>query len=333
MAVPKSLESFMRLQRQLDSLRMPYLRVLQDSLPTINRTLEVVARHGQQIQELSRVADSVDRAQGQALRALQDVSRVTMRQAESMQRVAEIVERSVPTAAFAAMADQLRIPDLRPALQTAAEVSQAALRNFEPLIRTGEVVGRILSACGPSFSIWIRKLPLSAALDAREAALEGRHDRVAAFIRDWLGLKPTRERVEAVESALFEDEWLRCDPDDVIAYLRSRAGVHLRCIRPLGATQVRGMVIDSLDRGITPDSTAKLLDLARGPNPIEALLMRLQLREGITKLRKVFSDAELRVIWRVHYGGWTWEEAARLEGLPGREDAVRCKLARHTPVH
>jgi hypothetical protein len=92
-----------------------------------------------------------------------------------------------------------------------------------------------------------------AALHARAAVLRGDNVPVARFIKTWLGLRVSPERIEAVSAALLEEGWDLGIPDDpayLITDLRKRTARQARVLRPIWETQLNHQTIGMLDEPV-----------------------------------------------------------------------------------
>ena len=182
-----------------------------------------------------------------------------------------------------------------------------------------------------------------AALRARAAVLKGDDGPVAWFIEEWLYMRVTPERVEAVSAALLEEGWDVGTPEDparLLADLRSRTVRQARVLRPIWETQLNCRTIGRLDRTVTT-SNGKLLtvaDLVPDPQTTEDLVLANECEEQ--RLRRVLSrlkPEELQVT-NVYAGRGelTWAEAARLAGAAdpaAMGERVRRKLKRLGAEH
>lgn len=110
----------------------------------------------------------------------------------------------------------------------------------QPIQRIHPNVWDLDELLGPVWT-WVRRSPV---IRAQEAVLEGDRETVACFIRDWLGLRPTTETIEAVEMVLLEGEWVHLHPEEVLPYIRRQTVRQLRAQRFLGETKLRGHRID-----------------------------------------------------------------------------------------
>lgn len=278
-----------------------------------------------------------------------------MKTAQQIQRMQEPLLRTAEAALSRLTLPTIRIPGLEQlntqvaqqmarhtaglerALVDAAQAADLIERiqlNLDPLAKAGQHLAQVLEAIDwrrmlDSISHWVRQAPLWAALRAREAVLEGDQEVVAAFIYDWLRVRPTAGRVEAMEMALLEDGGFHLSPEQIILHLRMRAARYLRGLRLMGETQLSGHPIDSLDRLVrVGDTWRPLADRVSVPDPVPALIERLYAEQQLQTLRGWFTDQELRVIRR-HHNGWSWAAAATAEGLPSEKgDHIRRKLSR-----
>lgn len=182
-----------------------------------------------------------------------------------------------------------------------------------------------------------------AALRARTAVLAGDADGVAWFIRAWLRMRVTPDRVEAVSAALLEDGWDASIPEDparLLTDLRNRTARQARALRPIWETRLNHQTIGRLDHTVTTSdgSLLTVADLVPDPQTTEDLALAGEYEEQ--RLRRVLSllkPDELHVT-NVYAGRseLTWTEAARLAGATdpaAMGDRVRRKLRRLGSEH
>ena len=129
-----------------------------------------------------------------------------------------------------------------------------------------------------------------AALHARAAALRGDAGPVAWFIRTWLGLRVSPERIEAVSAALLEEGWDAGIPDDsayLITDLRKRTVRQGRVLRPIWETQLNHRTVGMLDEPVRTSNGMLLTvaDLIPGARPAEDLVLASEWEEQ--RLRRV----------------------------------------------
>jgi hypothetical protein len=84
-----------------------------------------------------------------------------------------------------------------------------------------------------------------AALRARDAAVRGETGPVVDFISEWLGMKLTGWRIEAVAAALLEDGWDE-QPGEVLTEIGARARRQRRALRPVWDTKLGGRPVGLL---------------------------------------------------------------------------------------
>lgn len=174
---------------------------------------------------------------------------------------------------------------------------------------------------------------LSAALAARNAAIEGDIEAVDAFSRTWLGLSRPEAWREAVETALLGD-WIEAlgrglATDAYISDLLHRhAGSEHRALQPLWERRVRGKRTVLLGQPLGSDFTVQDL-LAELYTPEDAALAgELADSRLLAVLRGLAPDeAALARVWAA--GGDSWTQAALDAGLPTAfGERVRRKLKR-----
>jgi len=177
-----------------------------------------------------------------------------------------------------------------------------------------------------------------AALHARAAALRGDDGPVAWFIRTWLGLRVSPERIEAVSAALLEEGWDAGIPDDpayLITDLRKRTVRQGRVLRPIWETQLNHRTVGMLDEPVRTSNGMLLTvaDLIPGAQPAEDLVLASEWEEQ--RLRRVLGRLkpdELRVTnVYAQRSELTWAEAARIAGATDPAAAgerIRRKLKR-----
>ncbi|WP_330185922.1 hypothetical protein OHB26_38675 (plasmid) [Nocardia sp. NBC_01503] len=166
-----------------------------------------------------------------------------------------------------------------------------------------------------------------AALVARMAVLnelgsKSADSAVAAFASRWLGFKPVRAVIDAVSTALLEDQWLAGeDPDAVLAQLKKLTTAHRGAQKPLTEQVLRGKRVCLLSEPLGGDLTVA-----------DRLVAPDVLVPGLDDPRVVRVLAELspedRAIALAHsHHGRTWAEAAQDCGFaPERGESVRKKL-------
>lgn len=182
-----------------------------------------------------------------------------------------------------------------------------------------------------------------AALRARAAVLNGDDGPVAWFIEEWLVMRATPERIEAVSAALLEEGWdagIPEDPTRLLTDLRSRTVRQARVLKPIWETRLNHRTIGTLDRTVTTSdgTTLTAADLVPDPRTTEELALGAECEEQ--PLRLVLGRLkpfELQVTNAYARGGeLTWAEAARLAGAADPAAAgerVRRKLKRLGAEH
>ncbi|MEU1106601.1 hypothetical protein ABZ408_37445 [Streptomyces tibetensis] len=174
---------------------------------------------------------------------------------------------------------------------------------------------------------------LSAALAARNAAIEGDSETVDAFSRTWLGLSRPEAWREAVEIALLGD-WTETlgrglATDAYISDLLHRhAGSEHRALQPLWERRVRGKRTVLLGQPLGADLTVQDLLAQRHTPEDAALAEELADSRLLAVLRGLAPDeAALARAWAA--GGDSWAQAALEAGLPtAYGERVRRKLKR-----
>ncbi|WP_404316216.1 hypothetical protein [Prescottella equi] len=172
---------------------------------------------------------------------------------------------------------------------------------------------------------------VSAALVARQAAINGETEGVEQFARKWLGIKRvTRDVLEAVVAALLE--WSVDFVGDAIDHLGKLVKRHRRGHKLIGDTQLVGRRIDSLNREIiqpTGDVT-ELVALVAAPDldfgSHEFTDPRcIALLDGLTPDEREIVLAKVSRVDKVI----TWEQAAQDCGFAAsRGESVRRKVGR-----
>ena len=177
-----------------------------------------------------------------------------------------------------------------------------------------------------------------AALYARSAVVRGEKGPVASFIEEWLGMRPTPERVEAVSAALLEEGWdadAAEDPDFLLADLRKRSKRQARVLKPIWETQLNLRYVGSLDQPVLGASGTLLTIADQLPDPRTAEDLALAREYEQQRLRQVLDRLkpdELQVTSvYAERGELTWAEAAHLAGAAdpvAMGERVRRKLKR-----
>lgn len=249
---------------------------------------------------------------------------------------------------------------------TAAHSRQISAESFEQQliillshwcdVAQEEVTGRFDAATFTQHSGRINRLraeevlcAVGAAKQASTAALEARMailtqpsstsmETVARFAADWLNLQPTQGLVEATSNALLFASLDDLDPSDESLNtdeLRKDVVRRHRTSRPIGETQLCGLLVDYLQRpvGVTQPGVVgcSVGDNVAGPWSIEDVVLD---RVGgwhdprVGRVLCQLQPEELRVA--IAYGdGRTWAEAALSCGMPEQYgERVRRKLRR-----
>jgi hypothetical protein len=174
---------------------------------------------------------------------------------------------------------------------------------------------------------------LSAALAARNAAIEGDAEAVDAFSRTWLGLSRPEAWREAVEMALLGD-WVqelghgRATDDYINDLLHRHASSEHRALQPVWERRVRGKRTVLLGQPLGPDLTVEDL-LAERRTPEDATLgEELADSRLLAVLRGLAADeAALARAWAAD--GESWAQATLDAELPAAYgERVRRKLKR-----
>jgi hypothetical protein len=177
-----------------------------------------------------------------------------------------------------------------------------------------------------------------AAYAARDVVVErgpaAAHDTVANFVTTWLGLRPTTAMVRAATDALLQTPLTLTvvEPDeDLIRRLRIATLGHRRALRWIGHTQMRGQLIDSLNREISIGAEAFTVADTVGIEDVRPSDAEGWNDRRIPRiLRRLKPDEERVAMAYVHDPTVTsWTVAARICGLPDSYgERVRCKLKR-----
>lgn len=209
----------------------------------------------------------------------------------------------------------------RVALPAAEQISQMLWR-----------LGRAWDHALPSIGWTLARVPLLAALAARRAALCGDWQTVVVFVQRWLGRRATVPLVEAAIEALLDDGWLPTsevlEPAEVIRHLRGQTSPeHTRRYRLIGATQIAGRRIDSLDRPVPLPSGDVVALVELTPAPL-SLQQDHPNSPRLARALPMFKPEEQQVLlaWEP---GMTWRQAADACGLPSSVgERVRRKRGR-----
>lgn len=174
---------------------------------------------------------------------------------------------------------------------------------------------------------------LSAALAARNAAIEGDAEAIDAFSRTWLGLSRPEAWREAVEMALLGD-WVqelgrgRATDAYINDLLHRHAGSEHRALQPLWERRVRGKRTVLLGQPLGADLTVEDLLAERHTPEDAALAEELADSRLLAVLRGMAADeTALARAWAVD--GESWVQVALDAGLPAAYgERVRRKLKR-----
>ncbi|MCZ0211338.1 hypothetical protein OZK63_38920 [Streptomyces sp. UMAF16] len=191
-----------------------------------------------------------------------------------------------------------------------------------------EMLGALSEA--PSVSA---RAALSAALAARNAAIEGDAEAVDAFSRTWLGMSRPAAWREAVEAALLGD-WVealgrgRATDTYISDLLRQHAGSEHRALQPLWERRVRGKRTALLGQPLGPGLTVQDLLTEECTAEDEALAAELADSRLLAVLRALApNEAALARAWAA--SGESWAQASLDAGLPAAHgERVRRKLKR-----
>jgi hypothetical protein len=214
------------------------------------------------------------------------------------------------------------------------------LSAFETAARLTSELHRLISYWRhiSSTATWLGRRARSgylSAMAARSAAVRGEMEPVAEFIAVWLGLKPTKELVEAVAAALLEAGW-DAQPDDVLQVIGTRAFYHRRAQRPVFETQLNGRRLALLSEpvaGFDGGSELTVADVITDHSTPEQLYLHGEFCWPVEAVLNGLKDPERAVALAYAYGGKqvSWTEAAAQTGAEDPEktgDSVRRKLKR-----
>jgi hypothetical protein len=180
-----------------------------------------------------------------------------------------------------------------------------------------------------------------AALLARDAVLDGDDEPVAWFIEDWLGMRVTPQRIEAVGAALLEEGWdagVPEDPDYLITDLRRRTRRQARVLKPIWETRLNFRAVGQLDHAAAAGNGTPLTvaDLLPDPHTTEDLALASeyeQQRLALVLSRLKPDELQVTTVY-ARRGDLTWAEAARLAGASdAMGERVRRKLKRLGAEH
>jgi hypothetical protein len=152
-----------------------------------------------------------------------------------------------------------------------------------------------------------------AALRARNAVLHGDHEAVAEFIENWLHLKPTPWRIEAVSAALLEEGW-EIEPADALTTIRIRTTDQHHVLRPVWETQLNGRKVGMLDQPIGTTSLT-LGDLATDRST-EDVVLEASMHHAIEVMMGKLNPDEREVAQVYMFGNVDWLQAAEEAGQP-----------------
>ena len=166
-----------------------------------------------------------------------------------------------------------------------------------------------------SFLAFLARSGFMAALRARDAVVHGDTEAVAEFIANWLHLKPTPERIEAVSAALLEEGW-ETEPSNVLKRIPILADRQRRALRPVWETQLAERKIGMLTQPIGPNGLT-LGDLAIEEHSAEDIALKGALHPAIETVMDQLKPDELEVAQVYMLGDVDWLEAAQEAGHPG----------------
>ncbi|UKZ02831.1 hypothetical protein BOQ63_001475 (plasmid) [Streptomyces viridifaciens] len=239
----------------------------------------------------------------------------------------ELVLASLPAGELARLLKELGAPETfsdgwLPVRRDPAEMERWARGRLRSLIR-------VLKA-------WRGQSALYAALGARRAAIEGRHEAVDSFARHWLKIpNVTPDWREAVSAALMDDweDGLDVEDDGLVAALRKNSHTVHRQLQPVWERKANGRRVALLDAPVCGGHDLTLRDvLSDGRHPQDdvlpwepdeprALVVFASLSSEEQALARVWSQSP----------GTSWEEAALLTGASNPYafgQRVRAKLKR-----
>jgi hypothetical protein len=175
---------------------------------------------------------------------------------------------------------------------------------------------------------WFVRADFAATLVAREALLSGDEEEVARYVRNTLGLKPTRQRLDALVLVLLDPDLEQVPVDEVGSWVRARLRDELRGHRPIqgDARPLRGQPVDSIDRSI--EDGLILADTL--PDPHEAMaervVQRLAVQQALAHMLRPLDERE-RTIAGYRMYAESWSKAALAAGsAPAEGQAVRRRL-------
>jgi len=203
---------------------------------------------------------------------------------------------------------------------------------------------RVLADFGTGLLRSLARAAYIAALRARAAVLHGDDGPVAGFIEDWLDLRATPERIEAVSAALLEKGWdmsVPDDPDQLLTDLRRRTGRQARALKPVWETRLNNRVVGMLDEPLVAGAgvLCTFADLVRDPQTTEDAVLAC-ISDGEQRLRRVLDllkpdELEITNIYSQR-DKLSWAEAARAAGAAdpaAMGERVRRKLKRLGAEH
>jgi hypothetical protein len=203
---------------------------------------------------------------------------------------------------------------------------------------------RELADFGTGLLRGVARAAYTAALHARAAVLRGDNGPVAQFIENWLNLRATPGRIEAVSAALLEEGWDASVPDNpgqLLTDLRRRTGRQARVLRPIWETQLNHRTVGMLDQPVSTraGTTCTVADLVRDPRTTENVALT-GTRDHEQRLHQVLDQLkpdELTITnIYAQRDNLTWAEAARAAGAADpatKGERVRRKLKRLGTEH
>jgi hypothetical protein len=191
---------------------------------------------------------------------------------------------------------------------------------------------------GLGFLRRLARAAYKAALNARAAVLNGDEGPVAWFIENWLNLRVTPERIEAVSAALLEEGWDASVPENpahLLTDLQSRTARQARVLKPIWETRLNHRTVGSLDHLVVTGNGTLLAiaDLVPAPCAVEDLALASECEEH--RLHRVLARLkpdELKITnVYAQRSELTWAEAARIAGASdpaAMGERIRRKLKR-----
>jgi hypothetical protein len=265
-----------------------------------------------------------------------DGDRITVYQVKSYReapRTADLIEKAV----------RYLTPDYADPTYSPAGTQRELVR----LVKSWNQLSIVSMPAGSGKSTHFALLAIAAAQAAVAAAKEARaavmyEDRaygrevLGAFVHRWLGLRPTAAMVEAAGNALLGEELSLLGQETnagLVKRLRKATLRERRAWRPIGETQLRGQLIDALDRPFRRGGAYAAITVA------DTLAFDQPLSEEVEgwedpRIGRVLSrldatERRVAVAYAASGTRLTWFEAARHCGLPdGFGERVRRKLMR-----